>query len=563
MVASVRGALRKLHFDPGKDTRLSTDMSSPSSDLGPDRIASAPKRPVAPLSVVVVLVGLVLTGALAWGASEIHQRNENRLLNLELKQAASVLTVAIPSIQIPLVSAAELGDATKGAPAAFHKYMGTFVGPNSEFLSASLWHVAGGSPTLVTAVGSPPTLPASLSTIDAFVVRAQRSSPFAVLNLLADVQPSIAYAASAAGSSAWVVVADTPVPRNRKLNVSENSAFSQLNYAFYLGSSTRPVDLLGASPGGVPAGSNSASTTVAFGDSAITLVATPNSELGGTLLARLTLIVSLGGVALALIAGIVTEYLVRRRTQAERLAAENRRMYTEQRSIAEVLQQALLPQDLPVIAGIETSARYEAGSVGTDVGGDWYDVIPLDGDRFIFVVGDVSGHGVEAATIMARLHFAIRAFAAQGDSPAAILGKLGSLLNPERDSAFATVLCGTVNVPDHSITLVNAGHPPMLVVNGTEKKYVETTVFPPVGTVESTDYLSTTFSVPARSTILTFTDGLVERRGEVLDVGYERLRNLIPDARLPLDELLDKLVDGMRDERFTDDVAILAVRWNT
>jgi serine phosphatase RsbU (regulator of sigma subunit) len=200
--------------------------------------------------------------------------------------------------------------------------------------------------------------------------------------------------------------------------------------------------------------------------------------------------------------------------------------------------------------------------VGTDVGGDWYDVVPLDSNRFLFVVGDVSGHGVEAATIMARLHFAIRAFVSQGDSPATILGKLGSLISSERDGSFATVLCGVVDVAEHSITLVNAGHPPMLLLNGTEKNYVETTVFPPVGIVESAEYRSTTLCVPARSTILTFTDGLVERRGELLDVGYERLRNLVVDARLPLDELLDKLVGDMRDERYTDDVAILAVRWN-
>ena len=163
-------------------------------------------------------------------------------------------------------------------------------------------------------------------------------------------------------------------------------------------------------------------------------MATPNGELGGALLADLPLIVVLGGVVLSLIAAFLTEHLVRRRTQAEALATENRRMYPEQRSIAEILQRALLPQDLPEISGVETSARYVAGSKDADVGGDWYDVIPLDGNRFLFVVGDVSGHGVEAATLMARLHFSIRAFASHGDSPVEILNKLGPLLNLERES---------------------------------------------------------------------------------------------------------------------------------
>ena len=238
-------------------------------------------------------------------------------------------------------------------------------------------------------------------------------------------------------------------------------------------------------------------------------------------------------------------------------------MYREQRSIAGILQQALLPQDLPQIPGVETSARYVAGSVYTEVGGDWYDVIALDPNHFLFVVGDVSGHGVEAATLMARLHFAIRAFAAQGDSPEAILTKLRPLLSLERDSSFATVLCGKVNVAEHSITLVNAGHPPPLLLNGAHGAFVDTTVFPPVGVGEDKEYQSTTIPVPPGSTILVFTDGLVERRSEVIDVGFARLLDIASEAPLPLDDLLDKLVVDMRDGAYNDDMAILAVRWNS
>jgi hypothetical protein len=537
-------------------------MSSVSPNETSGRVATAPKRPVAWLSLVVVVVLLVLTTAVAWGASEIHQRNENRLLKLELTQAASVVSATVPSIQIPLVSAAQLADATSGSVPSFQKYMGEFVGTTDEFVFASLWRTSAGGQTIVTSVGAETTTPVTSGTIQRFLLSAPSASPFAVLNLLSGAQPSIAYAAAAGPASPWVVFAERAVPKGRTLNVTKNSAFSQLNYALYLGPSSRPADLLGASPGEIQGSANSATVTVPFGNSSITLVATPNGELGGTLLARLPLIVALGGAFLALVGGIVTEYLVRRRTQAEWLASENRRMYTEQRSIAEVLQHALLPRDLPQIAGIETAARYVSGRPGTDVGGDWYDVIPIDADRFVFVVGDVSGHGVEAATLMARLHFAIRAFAAQGDPPASIVSKLAPLLNLERDGSFATVLCGVVDVTDRSITLVNAGHPPVLLVNGPEKRFVETTVFPPVGIADSTDYRSTTFSVPPHSTILTFTDGLVERRGEVIDVGHERLRSLVPDIPLSLDDLLDKLVGGMREERYSDDVAILALRWN-
>jgi serine phosphatase RsbU (regulator of sigma subunit) len=509
----------------------------------------------------VLVAGLLLTGGLAWGASTIHEHNESHLLNVELRQAASVVAASVPSVQIPLVSAAELAQATDGATLAFQKYMTRFVGPSGEFVSASLWHVTGGTTSLVTSVGSTSTLSVDPGALHAFLLRAQTSSPFAVLNLLQEASPGVAYAAAGAPAP-WVVLAERSLPKNRRLQVTKNSAFSQLNYAIYLGTSKRSSDLLGASPGVLPAGANSASVTVAFGDSAITIVASPNGELGGTLLARLPIIVALGGIALSLIAGFLTEYLVRRRNQAELLAAENRRMYSEQRSIAGILQQALLPQDLPKIQGVETSARYIAGSKYTDVGGDWYDVIVLDNNRFLFVVGDVSGHGVEAATLMARLHFAIRAFASQGDSPVDILAKMRPLLSLERDSSFATVLCGLVNVSEQSISLVNAGHPPLLLVNGSGGGFVDTVVFPPVGVGDDTDYQSTTIPVPAGSTILAFTDGLVERRGEVIDVGFARLRDIASEVHLSLDELLDKVVADMRDGAYNDDMAILAVRWN-
>ncbi len=139
-------------------------------------------------------------------------------------------------------------------------------------------------------------------------------------------------------------------------------------------------------------------------------------------------------------------------------------------------------------------------------GGLGRSVIPIDDTHFLFVVGDVSGRGVEAATIMARLHFAIRAYAVQGDSPGEILGKLGRLLSIEHDRSFATVLCGLVDVTGHSIALVNAGHPPPLVLNGKSGHFIETSVFPPVGAQNSTPYEAVTVTVPEKATLVAFTD---------------------------------------------------------
>jgi serine phosphatase RsbU (regulator of sigma subunit) len=357
------------------------------------------------------------------------------------------------------------------------------------------------------------------------------------------------------------VYAERILPKNRQLKVTRNSAFSQLNYAIYLGKSTQAANLLEASARELPSASTRAIVRVPFGNSVISVVATPNAELGGTLLARLSLIVAVVGTLLSLLAAFTANYLVRRRRRAEWLASENRRMYSEQRSIAEVLQHALLPQVLPEIAGIETAMRYVAGSEGTDVGGDWYDVIPLDDSRFVFVLGDVSGRGVEAATVMARLHFAIRAYVAQGDAPETVVGKLGRLLDIDHDKCFATILCALVDVPPHSVTMVNAGHPPPLLLKGNRADFMRTKVFPPVGVGAEVSYEAATLGVPEGATIVAFTDGLVERRGEALDAGLARLRALVAAGPADLDDLLTRILTESSTSGYHDDTAILAVRW--
>lgn len=550
-------------FAVASDHPASETTMAPSPALeASHQITAPPRRHPAWLSVVVLVAGFAVTSALTWGAASIHAHNETRLLDVELGQAASVVSVAIPSIESPLTSAADLASVTNGDPAQFRKYMGPNAASGSLFAFASLWQVTATGPREVAVVGNPDAGARPADGIAGFVAAARNSTTIAVDNLLGNPRPTIAYAVTSQISpGTWVVFGQTVLPKDHELAIGSNPAFAQLRYALYLGHVTKPVNLLAASSNAFPLDPNAHSTAIPLGNTVITFVAAPDGELGGTLLARLPWIVGIVGGVLSLIAALLAEYLIRRRRQAEWLASENRRMYREQRSIAEILQDALLPQALPEIAGVETAARYVAGRDGTDVGGDWYDVIPLEDSRFVFVVGDVSGHGVGAAAIMARLHFAIRAYASQGDSPELILDKLSHLLSLEHDQSFATILCGVVNVADHTITLVNAGHPPLLLLNGTTGDFVKTTIFPPVGVVDSSRHEPMTITVPERSTIVAFTDGLVERRGEIIDTGLERLRSLSCGSPLTLDDLLSKLLVEMGNGRYNDDIAILAVRW--
>jgi serine phosphatase RsbU (regulator of sigma subunit) len=232
-----------------------------------------------------------------------------------------------------------------------------------------------------------------------------------------------------------------------------------------------------------------------------------------------------------------------------------------QRSIAESLQRALLPRKLPELPGLQVAAQYLPGVEGVEIGGDWYDLMPLPDGRFFFVVGDVSGRGVEAGAVMASLRFAIRAYAGDGLAPEAVLVRLTHLLDLDRDKHFATVLCGIGDIAAREITLANAGHPPPLLVADGTGELVRTPVGPPIGVSPFAEYPSVTVAVPDGATLIAYTDGLIERRGEDLADSLARLRTAA--AARPagdLDALLTHLVDTFSADA-PDDTAVLGVRW--
>jgi serine phosphatase RsbU (regulator of sigma subunit) len=266
----------------------------------------------------------------------------------------------------------------------------------------------------------------------------------------------------------------------------------------------------------------------------------------------------------------MTDRLARRRQYAEqltgvldRVAAENHQMYTEQRGIAQTLQHALLPDALPAFSGLRVSARYIPAASSVDVGGDWYDVVAADDGRLLLVIGDVSGHGLHSATTMALLRHASLAYAAEGCQPATVLAKLSDFVNSADHDYFATVLCALIDVRAHSLTIASAGHLAPLLIDGDRGEYVESEVNVPIGVPRDFDYQETTVSVPAKSTLVAFTDGLVERRTEILDTGLARLRDTATGQRLAPDDLVEVLTHGLASKDHNDDTAIVVIQWET
>jgi serine phosphatase RsbU (regulator of sigma subunit) len=551
-----------LAADGAAEPGAAPDASSGAGDPPPDR----PPRRVARSSMVVLVVGLLVTALISLGAYSVRESNENRLLDQRVREVSTLLTASIPNVSTPLASAALVAENTGGDRAAFTDAISSQVGTGKPFVTASLWRVGSSVPLVVVPAGTTPELASeSPSKIGSVLQRALVGDKLAVENLLDAPDRRLGYALGAPiGTKHYVVYAEAALPRDRRSQLDKNSAFSDLEYALFIGSKPTTDSLLASSTGGAELHGRTSSQVVPFGDSALLITMKPTKELGGSLLARLPLLLALVGTLLSFAAFLLVERINRNQHQAEDLADQNARLFAQQRSVAQTLQQSLLADLPPADRRLETAARYIAGVEGIDIGGDWYDVVPVDGDHVLIAVGDVSGRGLHAATTMASLRFAMRAYAVQGASPGEILADLGKLLNVGRDGHFATALCACIDLRDGSCIIANAGHPlPLLMGGGTgdDPRFVDVPTGPPIGVLHGVLYHEIDTTLPRGATVLLYTDGLVERRHEVLDDGLERLRVAARASFASVDELLERIVGAVIPDGADDDAALLGVRW--
>ena len=524
-----------------------------------------PIRRLHAVTVVVVVVGLVVTAGLVVASAVVHDRNEDRLLRQRVHEAATVAASSIAGLQSELAAASVAAE--EGGDGGRFRQVAEPLVDGRRFVSASAWPLGAADPQPSVVLGSPPALTsASAADRRVYLEAAARRTTLSVRDLLDDPSRRLGYAYAIPGAHS-VVYFEAPLPKNRRSRIASDSAFAELDYALYLGADPRPSHLLASSSGHGLEGHRTASDAVRFGDTKVLVVVSPNQELGGFLLSALPWVLGSIGVLLTLLAAFLAERLVRRRERAEELsdrleevAEENAALFASQRDVAEQLQRSLMPQSLPRFAGLESAARYQAGVVGTEVGGDWYDVLPIAEDRVVFSVGDVVGRGLAAAALMASLRYSIRAYALEQTDPATILDKLSAMVETTSDGNFATVICGLLDATAGTLTVARAGHPDLLVVDRDGAHFLDAPIGPPVGVDASLSYRSITRTLPLAATLLAYTDGLVERRREHIDVGLERLR-VAALAQLPLDELVAHLVDTLVIDG-DDDVALLGLHWS-
>ncbi|MFI5066933.1 MAG: PP2C family protein-serine/threonine phosphatase, partial [Streptosporangiales bacterium] len=517
-------------------------------------------------AALVMALGLAITVTLFLVTSHGYQRGEQRLLALQTRLAAADIAAADPLyVEDHLGGAARMAAAGNGSAGAYALAMRGLAAAKGPFTSASLWRLTGGPPRLVASTGGRPLLSPASPRAAGFIRGAAASKTFVVTKITTAHAFRLGYAIAAAGpGGTFVAYTEEPLPAGHQLREPPSSPLSQLNLAIYLGRSPTRTGLLEAdATGGLPLRGLTYTSRIPFGDTVLTLVASPRAALAGTVSQVLPWAILAGGLLLTAAAGLLTERVIRRRQGAEQRTGQVSELYLQQRSVAETLQHALLPQQMPEIPGMEIAARYLPAADDADIGGDWYEVVPLPGGRFIFLIGDVSGHGIRAATVMASLHYASRAYAVEGHHPAVILDRLRGLLDLPRDGHFATVACGLADVAAHQVTLANAGHLPPLICAGTDVSFAEMPPEPPVGIGGPAASSAMLIRVPPGGTLLCYTDGLVERRGEVLDVGLKRLAEAAAGARGSADRLLDDIVTQLTEDRPRDDIALMGLRWLT
>jgi hypothetical protein len=508
-------------------------------------------------SVVVTAVVLALVLILAWLAGTADAHSNQRLLQQQVDQAATLLRTQLAVLQTQMTDAGQVADATAGRTDPFLRFAAEAA--QVPGTSLSLWRVTGGRAELLAVHGPRPVVPVKGGPAG-FFPTLKPSGEVSIAGIVEGGHPSLAYALMPARESGGLVVY-AQVPLTRRVSVPPGGPFSGVDLAVYLGPAASADQLVQATAP-IPIRGDTATTRVPFGGTSFTVIAAAQAGLTGALSADLPWIVVGAGGLMAIVSGATVEMLSRRRLVAERLAAVNQRLYQEQRSIAGTLQHALLPE-VPQLANMQAGARYVAGADDLEVGGDWYDVILGPSGRCVFVVGDISGQGLSAATTMAELRFAVRAYLTQGDDIATVLTKLRSLLDIDTGHQFATVLLGEVDPEAGRIRVVSAGHFWPLVISGGRAEFLRGPVTPPVGVPAAASPVVVEVQVRGPVTLLAFTDGAMERRGEDLDTGLERLRSTAARAGArPLPEVLDGLMQ-MATAGGRDDTVILGLRWTS
>lgn len=232
-----------------------------------------------------------------------------------------------------------------------------------------------------------------------------------------------------------------------------------------------------------------------------------------------------------------------------------------ERREAEMLQRSLLPGGLPFVAELDIAVRYLPGG-GARVGGDWYDVFRLPDGCIALALGDVVGHGTRAASVMAQIRTAVRAYAYEGHEPRGVLMHTDRLLHSLGADDMATLVYGVFDPAADTLVIASAGHPPPVIrpAAADDAEILTVAIAPPLG-IQLGSYDQRTLTMGEDDLVVFYSDGLIERRRESLDAGLERLRSSVTSAgREEASSICDAVLSELLSDDVEDDVALMVIR---
>lgn len=242
-------------------------------------------------------------------------------------------------------------------------------------------------------------------------------------------------------------------------------------------------------------------------------------------------------------------------------------LFEQEHDLAEGLQRAMLPRRIPEVPGARIAVRYRSARMGQDVGGDWYDVIPLGEGRVGVMIGDVEGHDTDAAAVMGQLRIVLRAYIVEGHTPGAAMARASVFLRELETERFATCTYAEVDLTSGMLRMVRAGHLDPIVRRGDGSCHrIQVAGGLPLGlppreqSGTGCGYPVTSLELHPGDTLLLCTDGLIERPGADHDTGMRELMAAMHTGPVDVEELADVLCDLVGDSGGGDDMALLVLR---
>jgi hypothetical protein len=521
---------------------------------------AARRRLLRSVSVLALVVALLGTAVAGWFARLVVDDQQHRLLTERTDEVALLMSSAISTIPAQLSAQGGILRATNGSRPAYERAATNDLGASTTQTFAWLRRSPDGGSYEVLAAAGPGlaegdvvTDPATRQALDRAMTQ---QSMVATRVHGADRRLGFALGPPAAPAGT-VVYRESALGPVRPPQAAGTAPFSELDVAIYATPTRRAGQVLVSTTDALPMDGDTRTRPLAAGASKWVLVVQARGPLVGRLADSAPTGILVVGLLGSLLIAAVIESTARRRDAALAL-------YAGEHQLAETLQRSLLPQ-LPDLPGLDLAARYLASGSGQMVGGDWFDVFPVHGGRVGVAVGDVIGHDLAAASAMAQIRATLRAYAVDGDPPVTVVTRLDHLVDTFALTQLVTVMYGVLepSAADGSrlFRWTNAGHlPPLLRHPSGRVEPLAGGDSVVIGAPIAAAHAQAERVVRPGSTLVLFTDGLVERPGGSLDDAMQRLADSVAQVDGDADALCEHLIDQVSVPQLRDDIALLAVR---